>query len=49
MLISALIILPIAILISILLVNGIDFMDKNHPDYHGEDLFDENYDKKPNH
>ena len=26
---------------SIMLVKGIDYMQKNHPDYKGEDLFDE--------
>ena len=34
----------ISIFIGILWVNGIDYMHKNHPDYKGEDLFDE--DKK---
>ena len=34
----------ISILVGILWVNGIDYMHKNHPDYKGEDLFDE--DKK---
>lgn len=32
------------VVISVLWVSGIDYMDKNHPDYKGEDLFDE--DKK---
>lgn len=27
--------------ISVLWVRGIDYMDKNHPNYKGEDLFDE--------
>lgn len=27
-------------------VKGIDYMHKNHPDYKGEDLFDEDKDKK---
>ena len=31
----------ISIFIGILWVNGIDYMDKSHPDYKGEDLFDE--------
>lgn len=34
----------VSIFIGILWVNGIDYMSKNHPDYKGEDLFDE--DKK---
>ena len=34
----------VSIIVGILWVNGIDYMDKNHPDYKGEDLFDE--DKK---
>jgi hypothetical protein len=28
-------------MISVLWVRGIDYMDKNHPDYKGYDLFDE--------
>lgn len=38
------IILIVVIPVSLLWVNGIDYMHKNHPDYKGEDLFDE--DKK---
>ena len=34
----------VSIIVGILWVNGIDYMGKNHPDYKGEDLFDE--DKK---
>lgn len=34
----------VSIIVGILWVNGIDYMDKNYPDYKGEDLFDE--DKK---
>ena len=30
---------------SIMLVKGIDYMQKNHPDYKGYDLFDEEEDK----
>ena len=37
-----LIVSVISIVIGILWVNGIDYMHKNHPDYKGEDLFDEN-------
>ena len=33
-------------MISILWVRGIDYMNKNHPDYKGEDLFDEKEDGK---
>jgi hypothetical protein len=43
MILPALIILPFTILISVLLVRGIEYMQKNHPDYRGEDLFDEEY------
>ena len=32
-------------MISVLWVRGINYMDKNHPDYKGYDLFDEE-DKK---
>lgn len=28
-------------MISVLWVRGIDYMNKNHPDYKGHDLFDE--------
>lgn len=31
----------VSILVGILWVNGIDYMTKNHPDYKGEDLFNE--------
>ena len=34
----------VSVFIGIQWVNGIDYMAKNHPDYKGEDLFDE--DKK---
>lgn len=33
-------------LIAWIWVKGIDYMDKNYPDYKGEDLFDEDEDKK---
>jgi hypothetical protein len=39
--ITFLIILLITTPLSILWVRGIDYMKKNHPDYRGEDLFDE--------
>lgn len=35
------IILLISTIISILWVRGIDYMKDNHPDYKGEDLFNE--------
>ena len=41
-LVTLLVVTPIAIF----WVLGIDYMDKNHPDYKGEDLFDEEEDKK---
>lgn len=31
----------IVMLVAIVWVNGIDYMHENHPDYKGEDLFDE--------
>ena len=31
----------VAVIVSILWVRGIDYMKENHPDYKGEDLFDE--------
>jgi hypothetical protein len=34
------------IVISFLWVRGIDYMHKNHPDYKGYDLFDEDEDEK---
>jgi hypothetical protein len=40
-LISISIILVISSIISYFWVRGIDYMDKNHPDYKGYDLFDE--------
>jgi hypothetical protein len=35
------VILIISICISIIWVNGINYMQENYPDYRGEDLFDE--------
>ena len=40
-LISIFFVLLTPIVISILWVRGIDYMHKNHPDYKGYDLFDE--------
>lgn len=34
----------IAFVITYNLVKGIEYMQKNHPDYKGEDLFDEDVD-----
>lgn len=38
-LVVILFILVVCAFISIIWVNGIDYMHKNHPDYKGEDLF----------
>ena len=35
------------IVISLIWVKGIDYMQKNHPDYKGEDLFDEDEKDEP--
>ena len=37
----------VSIFIGIQWVNGIDYMHKNHPDYKGEDLFDEDLTPNP--
>lgn len=44
--ISIVIVSVVSIALGILWVNGIDYMHKNYPDYKGEDLFDEDKDKK---
>ena len=31
----------LAAIIAVLMVLGLDYMEKNHPDYDGKDLFDE--------
>jgi hypothetical protein len=36
----------VVLVVSILWVRGIDYMDKNHPDYKGEDFFNEEEDEK---
>jgi hypothetical protein len=44
------VILIISICISVIWVNGINYMQENYPDYEGEDLFDEDLttkEKKP--
>ena len=33
--------IAVAVIVSILWVRGIDYMKENHPNYKGEDLFDE--------
>ena len=33
--------IAVAVIVSILWVRGIDYMKESHPDYKGEDLFDE--------
>jgi hypothetical protein len=45
-LISIFFVLLTPIVISILWVRGMDYMHKNHPDYKGHDLFDEDEDEK---
>jgi hypothetical protein len=47
-LLSILVILLVIPITSILWVRGIDHMHKNHPDYKGHDLFDEDEDEKDN-
>jgi hypothetical protein len=46
LLITIIVAFTVSIVMGILWVNGIDYMDKNHPDYKGEDLFDEDEEKK---
>jgi len=41
MIVSTILIFFVTLFITILWVRGIDFMKENHPDYRGEDLFDE--------
>jgi hypothetical protein len=36
----------VVLVVSILWVRGIDYMDKNHPDYKGEDFFNEEEERK---
>lgn len=38
--------LPIVVLLAIGWVRGIDYMQENHPDYKGEDLFNEDKEDK---
>ena len=46
-LISIFFVLLTPIVISLMWVKGIDYMQKNHPDYKGYDLFDEGEEDKP--
>lgn len=41
LLISIFVCVIVSVYIGIQWVNGIDYMHKNHPNYKGEDLFDE--------
>ena len=41
LIISIFVCVLVSVFIGIQWVNGIDYMHKNHPDYKGEDLFDE--------
>jgi Na+/citrate or Na+/malate symporter len=41
MIASAIISFILAAIIAVLMVSGLNYMKKNHPDYKGEDLFDE--------
>jgi hypothetical protein len=41
LLISIFVCVIVSVYIGIQWVNGIDYMSKNHPNYKGEDLFDE--------
>jgi hypothetical protein len=38
---AAIISFILAAIIAVLMVLGLDYMEKNHPDYDGKDLFDE--------
>jgi hypothetical protein len=44
-LISILIVTSIFTFIAVFWVRGINYMHENHPDYKGEDLFDEDFNK----
>jgi hypothetical protein len=47
LLISIFVCVIVSVFIGIQWVNGIDYMHKNHPNYKGEDLFDEDLTPKP--
>jgi high-affinity Fe2+/Pb2+ permease len=38
---AAIISFILAAIIAVLMMLGLDYMEKNHPDYDGKDLFDE--------
>jgi high-affinity Fe2+/Pb2+ permease len=38
---AAIISFTLAAIIAVLMMLGLDYMEKNHPDYDGKDLFDE--------
>jgi hypothetical protein len=38
---AAIISFTLALILAVFMVRGINYMEKNHPDYKGEDLFDE--------
>ena len=38
---AAIISFTLALIIAVFMVCGLDYMEKNHPDYDGKDLFDE--------
>ena len=38
---AAIISFTLAAIIAVLMVLGLDYMEKNHPNYDGKDLFDE--------
>ena len=38
---AAIISFTLALIIAVFMVRGINYMEKNHPDYDGKDLFDE--------
>jgi hypothetical protein len=43
--ISILVCVVLSVFLGIQWINAIDYMDKNYPDYKGEDLFDEDLSK----
>ena len=48
MLLAIIVTILVVVPISIVWVRGIDYMKKNHPDYKGEDLLDEDNDDEIN-
>ena len=41
MIVAGIISFILAAILAVLMVLGLDYMEKNHPDYDGKDLFDE--------